>query len=105
MTYERFLKVLLSLQKEDRVIKEAYKLGVDMINFVDPYHGIINELIAECYGEDGYEWFSWYCYENDFGQRGLEAWDSDKNLICYDHKSLWEKMEEGKPYQIKPIVE
>ena len=104
MTYERFLKVILSLQKEDRVIKEAYKLGVDMINFVNPYHEIINELIKECYGEDGYEWFSWYCWENDFGQKGLEACDSDKNPICYDHKSLWERMEECRPYKITQTV-
>lgn len=93
MTYERFLKVLLSLQKEDRVIKEAYKLGVDMINFVDPYHEIINELIKEIYGEEGYDWFSWYCWENDFGQGGLEANDGKGNPICYSHKSLWEYLE------------
>lgn len=129
MTYERFLKVLLSLQKEDRVIKEAYKLGVDMINFVDPYYKIINELIEEIYGEEGYDWFSWYCWENDFGQKDWSkgnaykqnpdgtstlihqdgeprfgAYDKEGNPICYDHKSLWERMEECKPYQIKPIV-
>lgn len=96
MTYERFLKVLLSLQKEDRVIKEAYKLGVDLINFIDPYHEIINELIKEIYGEGGYDWFSWYCWENDFGQGGLEAWDSDRNLICQSHESLWEYLESKK---------
>ncbi len=95
MTYERFLKVLLSLQKEDRVIKEAYKLGVDMINFVDPYHEIITELIKECYGEDGYQWFSWYCWDNDFGQDELEALDLDRNPICYSHESLWKYLEEN----------
>jgi len=93
MTYERFLKVLLSLQKEDMVIKEACELGVDLINFVDPYHEIINELIKEIYGEEGYDWFSWYCWENDFGQAGFEAWDSDRNLICQSHESLWKYLE------------
>ncbi len=71
MTYERFLKVILSLQKEDRTIKALYDNGVDLINFVDPYHEIINELIKEVYGEEGYYWFSWYCWENEFGQKGL----------------------------------
>ena len=93
MTYERFLKVLLSLQKEDRTIKALYDNGVDLINFVDPYHEIINELIKEIYGEGGYDWFSWYIYENEFGQKGLEAWDSDRNLICYSHESLWKYLE------------
>ena len=93
MTYERFLKVILSLQKEDRTINALYDNGVDLINFVDPYHEIISELIKEVYGEEGYDWFSWYCWENEFGQKGLEAWDSDKNPICYSHKSLWKYLE------------
>jgi len=93
MTYERFLKVLLSLQKEDRTIKALYDNGVDLINFVDPYHEIINELIKEIYGEEGYDWFSWYTCENEFGQKGLEVSDSDKNPICYSHESLWKYLE------------
>lgn len=93
MTYERFLKVILSLQKQDNVVNKAYKIGVDIIDFTDPYHRVINELIKECYGEGGYEWFSWYCWENDFGQKGLEAWDKNKNPICYSHESLWEYLE------------
>ena len=94
MEYERFLKVILSLQKEDRTIKALYDNGVDLINFVDPYHTIISELIKEVYGEEGYNWFSWYCWENEFGQKGLEASDSDKNPICYSHESLWNYLEE-----------
>lgn len=93
MTYERFLKVILSLQKEERTISTLYKNGVDLVNFVEPYHTIIDELIKEIYGEEGYEWFSWYCYDNEFGQKGLEAWDQDKNPICYSHESLWEYLE------------
>ena len=95
MKYERFLKIILGLQKEDRIIKNLYDNGVDLINFVDPYHTIINELIKEVYDEDGYEWFSWYCWENDFGQRGLEAFDENKNPICYSHESLWEYLEKN----------
>ena len=93
MKYERFSKVIQMLQKEHGVIKEAYELGVDMINFVDPYHEIISELIREIYGEGGYDWWSWYCFENEFGHNGLEAHDSDGRPICYDTKSLWEYLE------------
>jgi hypothetical protein len=95
MKYDRFLKVVLGLQKEDRVIKQAYDIGVDMINFVDPYHKIINELITEVYGEEGYNWFSWFCWENDFGQGGLTANDEKDNPICYSVESLWECLEEN----------
>ena len=93
MTYETFLKITMQLQKHDRIISELYKNNVNLINFVDPYNKIINLLIAEVYGEDGLDWFSWFCYENDFGTKGLEAFDENKNRICYSHESLWEFLE------------
>lgn len=96
MTYERFLKVTLSIKKQDEVISDLYKQKVDLIDFVDPYHMIISELIQEIYGEEGYDWWSWFCYENDFGQKGLEAFDVDKNPICYSFESLWEFLENMK---------
>lgn len=120
MTYKRFLKVLLGLQKQDRVLESLYKNGVDLANFTDPYNVIINELITEIYGEDGYEWFSWYCYENEFGQKDWStspsykmnedgtselineagevrfgAYDAQGNPICYSHQSLWEYLEKN----------
>lgn len=93
MTYERFLKITLGLQKQDRVASSAYDLKVDLLDFVDPYHAIITELIKEVYGEEGCEWWAWFCYENDFGTRGLEACDENKKPICYSHESLWEYLE------------
>ena len=118
MEYKRFLKVILSLQKEDRTIKALYDNGVELINFVDPYHEIISELIKEIYGEEGYDWFSWYCFESEFGQKDwgksdsyktkkdgtqelihkageirFGAYDEHGNPICYSHESLWEYLE------------
>jgi hypothetical protein len=126
MTYERFLKVILSLQKEDRTTSTLYKNGVDLINFVEPYHNIITELIKEIYGEEGYEWFSWYCYESDFGQKDWStaplykmkedgtseltheegearfgAYDEEGNPICYSHESLWEYL--NKSYEKEKV--
>jgi hypothetical protein len=93
MTYERFLKITLSTQKQYRAISALYKHNIDLINFVDPYYGIITELIKEIYGEEGYDWWSWFCNDNDFGQKGLEAFDENKNPICYGFESLWEFLE------------
>ena len=94
MTYENFLKVTLRLQKQERVINNLYKNNVDLIEFVDPYHQVISTLLEEVYGKEGLDWWSWFCYENDFGQGTLEAWDADKNRICYSLESLWEFLEE-----------
>jgi hypothetical protein len=97
MNYDRFLKITLGLQKQDRVIQTLYEQNVNLIEFVDPYHTMISELIKEVYGEEGYDWWTWFCYENNFGQNGLEAWDENKNPICYSYESLWEYLEKHKP--------
>lgn len=118
MTYERFLKVILSLQKQDKVLDNLYKNGVDLANFTDPYHDIISELLTEIYGEEGYDWFSWFCCESEYGQRDWSkgdsyqmkedgtselihkdgevrfgAYDKEGNPICYSHETLWEYLE------------
>jgi hypothetical protein len=120
MTYENFLRVILQQQKCDKVVGEAYKLNIDLMDFVDPYHHIISTLIKEIYGEGGYEWYSWFCYESEYGQRDWSlapcyekndkgemelihdegevrfgAYDEDKNPICYSHESLWEYLEKN----------
>ena len=96
MEYSRFLKVTLQLQAQDRIIRDLYKKKIDIIEFVDPYSDIISELIKEVYGETGYDWWSWFCFENDYGQGTLEAWDENKNPICYSFESLWEYLEKNK---------
>lgn len=120
MTYERFLKVILSLQKEERTINTLYDNGLDLINFVDAYHEIISELIKEIYGEEGYDWFSWFCNDNEYGQKDWSTSDSYKineegnmelqykegevrfgahdkegNPICYSFESLYEYLEKN----------
>jgi len=95
MTYENFLKVILHQQKMDRQINEAYKLKIDLIEFVDGYNEIISTLIKEIYGEQGYEWYSWFCYENDYGTGTLTANEIDGTPICYSHETLWEYLEKN----------
>jgi len=93
MTYETFLKITLELQRQERIVDDLYKNKIDLLEFIDPYHGLIHLLFKEIYGEEGVDWFSWFCYENDYGRGGLEAWDADKNPICYSLESLWEYLE------------
>ena len=127
MTYANFLKVILHQQKLDIQVDKAYELKIDLIDFVDGYHQIISTLIKEIYGEDGYEWYSWFCYESDYGTRDwstkpsyrtdkddqviLEyeagelrygATDGNGNPICYSFESLWEYLEQN--CKVKGIV-
>lgn len=121
MKYEDFLFVGLQLQKQDKVIDKLNEFNVDLIHLVDPYHMIIDKLIKEVYGEEGADWFSWFCYEADFGTKdwslqasyeydkdgilveahkvGEARWgatDEEGNPICYSWESLWEYLEELK---------
>jgi hypothetical protein len=102
MTYENFLKVILKQQLLDKQIEEAYKLKIDLIDFVDGYHQIISVLIKEIYGDEGYDWYSWFCYENGYGHEEgstidgkiqYNATDGNGNQICHSFESLWEYLE------------
>jgi hypothetical protein len=99
MTYEKFDKIVNAIKENSENIHELYKKKIDLIEFVDPYEKIIAELIEEIYGEEGYDWFSWFVYEIDESKVSKEnprAWDKDDNPICYDRKSLWEYLEANK---------
>lgn len=93
MTYETFLEIVTLIQDNDRTHHKLWELNVNLIEFVDPYEKLVSILLTEIYGKEGYDWFSWFCYENDFGQKGVGAWDADGNPICVDIKSTWEYLE------------
>jgi hypothetical protein len=93
MTYEKFQEMVNAMQAQDDVVSKLYKVKVDLIDFVDPYHQLIASLLTEIYGPEGCDWFAWFCYENDFGKGNCEAWDENQTPICYDLKSLWEYLE------------
>ena len=102
MEYGEFLKVILGLQQESRVVSDLYDRKVDLIEFVDSYHTIISILLKSIYGEKGLDWFQWFCYENDFGQKPCTgedgepthcATDENGEPICYSFESLWEFLE------------
>jgi hypothetical protein len=93
MTLEKFTEIIDSLKKTDEDLNKLYKLNVDLTEFVEPYQLIVSKLLREIYGDEGYDWFSWFCYERDFGEKELGAWDENNNPICYDVESLWQYLE------------
>ena len=116
MKYENFLKVIMTQRKMEQQVHKAYELKIDLMDFVDDYHLITKTLVTEIYGEEGYDWYSWFCYENDYGEKDWSktklrlnedgsftesspdeithgATDKDGNPICYSFQSLWEYLE------------
>lgn len=124
MTYERFLKITLGIKHESEKLNKLYKLGVELYDIADPYHAIISELIKEVYGDEGFDWWSWFCWESDFGEKDWSttptykekpdgkiemihdkgeirhgAHDAEGNPICYSFETTWEYLE--KNYKVK----
>lgn len=93
MKLEVFKNILDNIRKQEEILDNAYKAGVDLINLMDNFHSVINTLLKVYYGEEGADWISWYLYDRD-PNKGPQAWDKDKNPICYDDESLWREVEQ-----------
>jgi hypothetical protein len=70
----------------------AYKEGVDLLEYTDPYDKCLNLMWGEILTEYGEDWLSWYLYEKD-GISGnpredIKAWDKDENEICENLENL-----------------
>lgn len=96
MEYKEFEKVIFCLKNQSDKESKAYDLKIDLFDFVDPYHLLIQILLIDIYGVDGFGWFSWFCYENDFGDGKPDATEEingEKKPICYNIPSLHEYLE------------
>jgi hypothetical protein len=83
ISYETLLKIGLTLQKVQRRSLDLYQnYKIDLVNYEEDYELILSTCLKEIFNEDQLDWFEWFCWENDFGQKGLEATDKDGNLIC-----------------------
>ena len=119
MEYKEFSEIIKRLKEYDSSVQKAHKVGIDVYDFADGLHQIINILIKEVYGEEGADWFSWFCYESEYGKKewgkhdcykmvdgvmtkireaGEKAYgaeDENGKPICYSVKSTWEYLEEN----------
>jgi hypothetical protein len=119
MEYKTFSQIVLRLKQESEKCQKLMKLGIDSTELNDGLHQIICLLIKEIYGKEGLDWFSWFCYESDFGKKDWSqsdcyqnvdgkmikihekgenrhgATDENGNPICYSIKSTWEYLEQN----------
>jgi hypothetical protein len=119
MEYKTFSKIISLLKQESDRSQKLIKMGVDILDVNDGLHQIICLLIEEIYGEEGLDWFSWFCYESDFGKKDWSlhdcyqnvdgkmvkirekgetqygASDENGNPICYSIKSTWQFLEKN----------
>ena len=118
MTLASFKEIIELLKKQQFRTDMAMNLRIDIIEFSDPIYQVVDILIEEIYGKNGHDWFSWFCYDNDFGRRDWSqghgftmdisgnlipmrkspgdkfgAHDENGNPICYSVESNWEFLE------------
>ena len=121
MKYKEFSKIIDRLKEYDSSVQKAHKVGIDVYDFADGLHQIIDILIKEVYGEEGADWFGWFCYDSEYGEKdwnkgNLDTYEiidskmvkvkkskkrkygaagKDGNPICYSVKSTWEYLEKN----------
>ena len=118
MDFSTFSKICDVYEKHLEDTRKLHELGVDTYEFNDPLYSTIHLLIEEIYGEEGADWFSWFCLENDFGKKewrkdldmyqqidgeyvkieeekkdSYGAHDSEGNPIFHTKESAWEILE------------
>ena len=92
-----FFNMIEELEKHNNTIHNLYHLGVDLTELDSPFESVIRDLMIECFGVDGEDMISWWCYEKDFGKReDLTCQDKDGNLICQDLDGLYEYIQNSK---------
>ena len=95
-----FFNMIEELEKRDNKTKTLYLLGVDLTELDSPFESVIRDLMIECFGVDGEDMISWWCYEKDFGKReDLTCQDKDGNLICQDLDGLYEYIQNLKTWK------
>lgn len=99
MTYETFEKLIKQLEIFRERSSKLYDLGVNLLDFEEPYHELCTLLLIDIFGELGYDWISWYLFERQsHSGEVLQAWDENDKEICYDIPSLWEEVKNYKKY-------
>jgi hypothetical protein len=117
MEYKEFSEIIDRLKEYDSSVQKAHKVGIDVYDFADGLHHIINILIKEVYGVEGADWFSWFCYESEYGEKDWKKLDTYETIdnkmvkvkkskkngatdengkpIFYSVKSTWKYLEEN----------
>jgi len=106
MSYEEFLKILMSYKKISEDISELYDIGFDLLEgkyrMSDNVYIMFEACLKSHYTEEGVDWINWFIFENDWGQKDWSKYptiDSETGKIIESDpvKSYGAHDENGKP--------
>lgn len=75
-------------------VKEVLHTDVMEVPSIESFYNMFDILIESNYTEKGQEWIYWWCFENDFGKAGLEAYDENNKEICKRFDELYEHVKQ-----------
>ena len=110
MTYEVFLRLIMTYKKSEENCREWYKFGIDIHEGKYPIstylYGLMKAGYETTYTKEGINWIDWFIFENEYGQKDWskgktfeDKGDADGNPIAYSYESLYELLE--KDYKLK----
>jgi hypothetical protein len=107
MTYEEFLKILMSFKKINEDISELYDIGFDFLEgkyrMSDNVSIMIEAVLESYFTDEGIDWINWFIYENDWGTKDwskLPTFDGVTGKIILEEdpvKAYGAKDENGNP--------
>lgn len=97
MEFRTFESIIQLLKDHSKKTSDLYTLGIDLIQYAEPLEIVISHLIGTIYGQEGKEWFEWWCYDKNWGEnKELTAHDEHGNRICETIEEIWKYLEEIK---------
>jgi hypothetical protein len=97
MQQKEFKNLLEKYKALSDKLSELHDLGFDFyegkFELMSDIEKMFDITIESHYNEKGTDWINWFIYENDYGEKDMEAKDENDNPICYDIKSLHEYIE------------
>lgn len=107
MTYEEFLKILMSYKKINEDISELYDIGFDFLEgkyrMSDSVSIMFEAVLESHYTDEGIDWINWFIFENDWGTKDwskLPTFDAETGKIIIEDdpvKSYGARDENGDP--------
>jgi len=86
MTYEKFISLITTYQKFEQDLEKLAGIGFDFYEGKFPLVSYASKMLEEAmlshYNDFGWDWISWFIWENDYGKKKLEAWDADGKPIA-----------------------
>ena len=98
MQLKEFQNLLEKYKALSDKLSELHYLGFDFyegkFTLMLDMEFIFELTLRSHYKEEAINWINWFVYETNYGERKLEAWDENKNLICQDLESLHQYIEQ-----------